>query len=161
MAWDLPHLLPDLRGVRHDGLMSTQQAEGLGVPEDTFELRLVSEGYQDGGGRHRAVMSQARKLVLWGLGLLALGLLVGLLPMSVSSGYGATACGSVFIESSAARIADRVDAMSGIRGGAAGRCSEARSGRLPLVWVPLAVGGALLIAAAVVDDRAGRRTPGP
>lgn len=96
---------------------------------------------------------------MWGLGLLALGSIVGVLPMSVSSGYGSTSCGSVFFRSNAANISDLVDAMNGIRSGAAGRCSEAVSGRLPLVWVPIIAGGVLLFAAMIVDDRAGRRNP--
>lgn len=102
--------------------------------------------------------AQVWKVLSWvGLAVLAVGVLVGLIPVS----SGGSSCGSAFFGSDDAYVSDLVDSFSGISGSSAESCDGLRSViRVPAI-VLLVIGGGLagVSAAQWSDARAREAQP--
>lgn len=99
------------------------------------------------------------RLMAWiGAAILAVGLLVGFMPTSAIG----VNCGSVFVASRDAAVADFSDTLlgsqprTGMLGGVSAACDDKRGDRRTLVTVILAVGAMALIAAYVLSEQARR-----
>lgn len=86
----------------------------------------------------------SRLLIVLGVLLLAAGLAVGL---TSASAHG-TSCGSVFVSSNRADVADYANAFGGIRTDLAGQCADTLSGRRSVTLALLIPGVIALVAGA-------------
>ena len=88
----------------------------------------------------------SRLLIVVGVLLLAAGLTVGLTSASASG----TICGSVFVSSNRADVADYANAFGGVRTDLATQCADTLNGRRSTMLVLLIPGVIALLAGAAV-----------